>query len=123
MGQRRMDKSRMENYRKRLLREREDLLGLVTRVEQDGRFADKDGTQDLADKAANSYTKEFLFHQSSTERSVLQLIEEALGRIQEGRFGECVHCGGPMDNKRLEAVPWARHCVPCQEKQDQGLLQ
>jgi len=113
-----MDKNRLEAYRRRLLLDRDDVLGLVTRAQQDGRVADEVGTPDLADKAANSYTKEFLFHQSTTERSVLQLIEEALRRIQEGSYGECLECGGSMQPKRLDAVPWARHCVPCQQKQD-----
>jgi DnaK suppressor protein len=117
-----MERQRLDHYRKRLLRERDDLLGLVTRARKDGRFADEEGTQDLADKAANSYTKEFLFYQSSNERELLQMINEALERIEQGSFGECVLCGSSMDNKRLEAVPWARHCVPCQEKQDEGLL-
>jgi len=116
-----MDRHRVESYRKHLLHKREDLVGLVTRVEQDGRSADEEGTQDLADKAANSYAKEFLFHQSSSERTVLQLVQEALGRIEEGTFGNCIHCGGTMQVKRLDAVPWARHCVPCQELHDQGL--
>ena len=115
-----MDKQRIEAYRRRLVTEREDLLGLVTRVEQDGRQADKEGTQDLADKAANSYTKEFLFHQSSNERTLLQQIEEALSRIEGGHYGECLLCGGEIEKKRLEAVPWARHCIPCQQAQDQG---
>ena len=117
-----MDKHRVEGFRKRLLNERDDLLSMVARAEKDGRAADKEGTQDLADKAANSYAKEFLFYQSSNERTVLQLIEEALNRIEAGRYGLCVQCGGAMEGKRLEAVPWARHCVPCQEKQDRGLL-
>lgn len=117
-----MDKHRVENYRKRLLRERQDLLGALARVEKDGRFADEEGTQDLADKATNCYTKEFLFHQSSNDRTLLQLIDDALGRIEQGSYGACVHCGGAMDKKRLEALPWARHCVPCQEKHDRGLL-
>src|SRR5579884_638433 len=118
----RLEKQRLENYRRRLLGKREDLLGVLTRAEQDGRFADEEGTQDLADKASNSYAKEFLFYQSSNDRTLLQMVEEALNRIEEGRFGECVICGGPMDRKRLEAIPWARHCVPWQEKQDRGLL-
>ena len=117
-----MEKNRVEQYRKHLLNKREEMLGLVVRTEQDGRSADEEGTQDLADKAASAYTKEFLFHQSSTERTLLQLINEALARIQSGAYGECQHCGGPMQIKRLDAVPWARHCIPCQELQDQGLL-
>ena len=117
-----MDKRRLDAYRKRLIHEREDLLGMVARATKEGRDSEEQGTQDLADKATNCYTKEFLFHQGHNERTMLQMIEEALSRIEEGSYGSCAHCGGPMDVKRLEAVPWARHCVSCQEKHDQGLL-
>jgi DnaK suppressor protein len=117
-----MDKRRLEGYRKALIRKREDLLGVVRRTEEDGRLAEEEGTQDLADKAASSYNKEFLFFQSSAERTTLQLVDEALSRIEEGNYGECVHCGGPLQEKRLEAVPWARHCVPCQKLQDEGSI-
>ena len=118
----RMDKKRLEHYRKRLMVKQEELQNIVSRVEHDGRATDDEATQDLVDKAANSYTKEFLFSQSNNDRNILQLVEEALQRLQEGEFGLCVHCGGEMQHKRLEAVPWARHCKPCQEKQEQGLL-
>lgn len=104
------------------MHKRDDLLGLLQRAELDGRIVEEEGTQDLADKAASAYTKEFLFYQSSTERTLLQLINDALARMEEGRYGECQICGGPMQLKRLDAVPWARHCIPCQELQDQGLL-
>jgi DnaK suppressor protein len=117
-----MDKQRLEHYRKHLLHKRQDLLGVLQRVELDGRVIEEEGTQDLADKAATAYTKEFLFHRSSNDRNLLQLIDEALARIEVGEYGECQHCGGPMQVKRLDAVPWARHCIPCQELQDQGLL-
>lgn len=117
-----MDKRRLESYRKRLIHEHEDLLSMVARSTKDGRFSEEAGTQDLADKASTCYAKEFLFHQGHNERTMLQLIEEALARIEEGSYGSCAHCGGAMDSKRLEAVPWARHCVPCQEKHDRGLL-
>jgi DnaK suppressor protein len=117
-----MERQRVEQYRRSLLRKREDLVGLLLRAEQEGRVAEQEGTLDLADKAASAYTKEFLYQQSSHERDLLQLIDEALARIESGRYGECQHCGGPMQPKRLDAVPWARHCVPCQELQDQGLI-
>ena len=115
-----MDRHRLENYKKRLLREREDLIGLVTRTEHDGRKVDEEGTKDPADKAANAYTKEFLFHQSSKERRALQMIEDALERVGAGTFGRCLLCGKPMEQKRLDAVPWAQHCIACQKVQDNG---
>lgn len=117
-----MDKKRAEFYRKKLLTKQEELSRLVTKSEQDGREADEEATQDIADKAANSYTKEFLFHQSDENRRVLQLVHEALNRVKNGSYGLCVACGEEVQVKRLEAVPWARHCIECQEKQDQGVL-
>lgn len=114
-----MEKKRLDVYRKRLLEKQEELRGIVSRIEQDGRTADADSTQDLVDKAASSYTKEFLFSQSNNDRTVLQLVEEALERMAGGAYGECIQCGGEMQQKRLEAVPWAPHCIPCQEKQEQ----
>src|SRR5271157_3479678 len=117
-----MDKKKVESYRKRLLTKQEELLRMVTKSEQDGREADEEATQDIADKAANSYTKEFLFHQSDDNRRILQLVNEALERIEASSYGLCVACQEEVQAKRLEAVPWARHCIECQEKQEQGLL-
>lgn len=117
-----MDKRKIESYRKRLLEKQEELRRTVAQSEQDGREADGEITQDPADKAANSYTKEFLFHQSDDNHRILQLIQEALGRMENGAYGHCVECNEDVQVKRLEAVPWARHCIECQEKQEKGLL-
>ncbi len=117
-----MDRRRIEQYRKRLLEKQEELRQLVVKSEQDGREADEEATQDIADKAANSYAKEFLFHQSDDQRRTLQLAEEALHRIVKRDFGSCIACEQDVQKKRLKAVPWARHCIGCQEKQEQGLL-
>jgi RNA polymerase-binding transcription factor len=51
-------------------------------------------------------------------RALLKAIESALGRIEEGSFGECVNCGQEINAKRLEALPWTRCCITCQ-----GLLE
>ncbi len=117
-----MDKKKAEIYKKRLLAKQEELLHTVTQSEQDGREADEEGTQDIADKAANAYTKEFLFHQSDDNRRILQLVSEALQRLNNGGYGLCVACHDEVQAKRLDAVPWARHCLECQQKQEQGLL-
>jgi DnaK suppressor protein len=118
-----MDKKRLDQFKKRLETRQHELKRLVVRNVQDGRAADEQAAQDIADKAANSYTKEFLFHQSNNDRQLLQLVEEALNRIREGAYGECVNCGNELNAKRLEAVPWTRYCINCQEKVEQGLLE
>ena len=117
-----MDKKRVEYYKKKLQARREELVRNIARTEEEGRQADDDPTVDLADKAANSYTKEFLFGQTNHDRFLLQLVEEGLARIKENSYGLCVNCQEEVQQKRLEAVPWARHCIICQEKQEQGLL-
>jgi DnaK suppressor protein len=117
-----MDRKKAEMYRKQLLGKQEELLRLVSKSDQDGREADEEGTQDIADKAANAYTKEFLFHQSNDNRQILTMVNEALDRIKDGSYGICQACGQEVQVKRLDAVPWARHCIECQEKEDRGLL-
>jgi len=118
-----MDKKKLDYFRKRLESRQQDLRRMVTRTEQDGRAADEDTAQDIADRAASSYNKEFLFHQSNNDRQLLQMVENALSRIREGSFGECISCGKDINPKRLEAVPWTRHCIECQEKLEQGILE
>ena len=118
-----MDKKKLEAFKKRLETRQQELRRMVTRTEQDGRTVDEDSAQDIADRAASSYTKEFLFSQSNNERALLQMVDTALVRMREGSFGECVSCGNEINAKRLEAVPWTRHCIECQEKLEQGLLE
>jgi DnaK suppressor protein len=117
-----MDKKRLKQYETRLIEQRNALLGMVERTEDYGREADTDVSQDPADKASNSYTKELLFSQSTNERNTLRLIEDAIERISEGTYGECLNCGEEIQPKRLDAVPWTPYCIRCQELQEQGLL-
>jgi DnaK suppressor protein len=116
-----MDKKKLESFKKRLEERQQELRKKVTNMQQDGRDADVgDMAQDIADRAASSYNKEFLFHQSTADRQLLGMVESALGRIREGNFGQCISCGKEIIPKRLEAVPWTRHCIGCQEKAEQG---
>ncbi|MGB8659098.1 MAG: TraR/DksA C4-type zinc finger protein [Candidatus Acidiferrum sp.] len=117
-----MDKKRLDYYKKKLQTRREELMKTIARTQEEGRTADEDPTVDLADKAANSYTKEFLFGMTNTDRTILNMIDAALKRIQTDDYGVCANCQEEMQQKRLEAVPWAKHCLTCQEKMEQGLL-
>jgi DnaK suppressor protein len=55
---------------------------------------------------------------SQVDSKLLEAIEDALARIRQERFGTCEECGQPISKARLEAVPWARHCKDCEERQD-----
>jgi len=119
-----MEKKKLEGFRKRLETRQQELRRTVNRNQADGRSADEDtAAADIADRAASSYTKEFLFSQSSNDRQLLMMVDGALARIREGSFGECISCGKEINAKRLEAVPWTRHCIECQEKLEKGQLE
>jgi DnaK suppressor protein len=119
-----MEKKVLEQFKKTLEERQRVLRESVSRTEQDGRTADvTDSAQDIADRASSSYQKEFLFHQSNNDRQLLAMVDSALERIRQGNYGECVSCGNEINAKRLQAVPWTRYCISCQEKQEKGLLQ
>ena len=116
-----MDAKKLEHFREKLVEKKISLTDMVVRTEGYGREKEP-AIQDVADMAVESYTKEFMFGKSSGDRVILQMIHEALGRIEDKSYGTCVHCGEPIVPKRLDAVPWAQFCLHCQRLQEKGLL-
>jgi DnaK suppressor protein len=117
-----MDKRKSKTYRDKLMVRREGLVGQVQAAEAYSRERDAEATQDPADMAANAYTKELMMSMSTNDRQLLESIDAALNRIDAGEYGKCIHCGEPILDKRLDAVPWARHCLRCQDLNERGLL-
>ena len=115
-------KKQLDSYRKRLLEKKKGLAEAYNKNKNYGRMTEDEGTQDLGDKASSTYTKEFLYSLSNADREVLQQVDEALARIARGDYGVCLECEDEIDKKRLEAVPYASHCLVCQGKLEQGLL-
>lgn len=90
---------------------------------QQGRQAATDDTQDTADQAVLSYQKELLFSQGTTGHRQLSQVRLALERLEDGSFGECMHCSSTIGQKRLEALPWTPYCIECQEKIETGQIE
>jgi len=111
---------RFEDHLRRQQRQLERTV--LTTVEQ-GRQAVAEDTLDVADQAVFSYQKEMLFSQGTEGHSQLSRVRLALERLREGSFGECLHCGQPIGEKRLEALPWTPYCIACQEKIETGELE
>lgn len=115
-----MDKKRLAQFRQRLEARQQELRRSVTQKQQYGRAVDDDVSPDVIDRAASTYTKDFLFRQSTNEKRLLQMVEEALRRVCDGSFGLCLSCGNEINAKRLEAVPWTRYCIVCQQKSERA---
>ena len=65
-----MDQKKAKGYRDKLLTKKQQILEAYNKNKTYGKEADEDGAQDIADKASNSYTKEFLFSLSNNERDM-----------------------------------------------------
>jgi DnaK suppressor protein len=107
-------------YRELLEQKKADLMARVRAARSDDQDADEEEAPDLGDRALSTMSRDLKFELTGTERNLLRRIQEALERIAAGGFGECQNCGKKVQPGRLEAVPWARHCIDCQELQDRG---
>jgi DnaK suppressor protein len=110
-----MDRKSLERFKKSLqVRHRELQLGLA-QTQQKLHTAQLDYGKDEGDRANTSLAREIDLAQKSRDRALLASVDAALKRINEGTFGNCLNCGQEINTKRLEAIPWVRYCIKCQE--------
>jgi DnaK suppressor protein len=118
-----MSKEVYDALRERLTQQRQEILNMYKQDIRAGQESADDGTEDIVDRANNSYNRELMFSLSDSERLLLLQIEEALSRMELGTYGRCTNCGNTIHPLRLEAVPWARFCIDCQELAEKGMLE
>jgi DnaK suppressor protein len=75
---------------------------------------------DSADWAEKSHEEWIFLQKNNSDMALLREVEGALDRLRDGTYGTCMDCGMPVARKRLEALPWARYCVTCQERYQSG---
>ncbi|HYE93078.1 MAG: TraR/DksA family transcriptional regulator [Candidatus Rokubacteria bacterium] len=109
-----MRKDRVTYFKKRLLEKQQQLTDEVGRTAMYGKDQEDDSIKDLGDQANSAYTREFSFELGNGDRRLLRDVISALQRIDDGNFGACERCGEAIAEKRLEALPFARHCIECQ---------
>lgn len=115
-----------EGIKHRLQLRHRQLVESLRRLEDETLALETDSAQDIGDRSVLSISKESLFDQISQQRTILRLVEGALGRISDGSFGVCANCEDEISTRRLEALPWTQYCLRCQEnreEEDQGRLQ
>jgi DnaK suppressor protein len=62
--------------------------------------------------------RELAIRNLDRESNLLRNVRGALGRIADGSYGICMHCEEEIKPKRLDAVPWTKYCIRCQEAAD-----
>jgi len=111
-----MNNSDLLRYKNLLLSKRQQLTtgkSLVASISAAGEL--RGDPVDTARSETDAATQ-IQLHQ--TDGKLLRAIDDALARIRHEEFGICAECGQPISKARLEAVPWARHCKECKERQD-----
>ncbi|HET9283076.1 MAG TPA: TraR/DksA family transcriptional regulator [Candidatus Angelobacter sp.] len=107
-----MEKAQIAKFEAILTKKREELRRSQANEE---RHEAHDFGRDEGDRANFSQSKEMAFLQRAQERGLLALVEAALARIRDGSFGSCMNCEQEIGLNRLNAVPWSRYCITCQE--------
>ncbi|MGH7389106.1 MAG: TraR/DksA family transcriptional regulator [Candidatus Rokuibacteriota bacterium] len=109
-----MRKDRLASFKKRLLEKQHQLMTEVGRTALYGKDQEDDSIKDLGDQANTAYTREFFFELGNGDRRLLREVVTALQKIDDGSYGTCERCSEPIADKRLDALPFARHCITCQ---------
>jgi len=115
-----LSKKEKEEFRKLLLERKNSIIRKLSQFYHESKEIETDTALDVADKAETSYTKEFLLGLTDSEREQLQLIDQALERLEKGEYGLCQVCHQEIGKKRLQIIPWTPYCINCQEKIERG---
>ncbi len=105
-----------DQYKRRLQAQEHELSA---RMKQSGANAREPGDEsvgDAGDASVDNERKEEQLRDADADWRVLTKVREALERIDNGTFGTCVVDGGPIEEKRLEALPWTPYCLKHQQE-------
>jgi DnaK suppressor protein len=109
-----------DQYKRQLLALEQELLTKIKRAGASAREPADDSTSDSGDESINNERKEEQFWKVDNDRTMLSQVQDALERIENGTFGQCLVDGEPIEEKRLKAMPWAPYCLEHQEELEKG---
>jgi len=122
MKQRKLDKKKLDYYKKSLVKLKDVCSGDITSLSQNPGDGSNDSgdvsghVMHMADVATDMYDKEFNLGLVSNGREMLYRVCEALKRINDNEFGICSACKKAIPEIRLKAIPYVETCLKCQEK-------
>jgi DnaK suppressor protein len=109
-----MDKAFVEQMKANLLRQKEEIMkSLMSESDDFNEIVKAMQPKDLADVAADDIDRNTLETLSSNDVKRLRLIDSALSRIENERYGLCMRCNKKIPKERLEAIPYALMCIDC----------
>jgi RNA polymerase-binding protein DksA len=115
-----------EQFRTRLIEERKRVKEAIDYLHEENPGSIQDETQDStadnhpADMATVTFDRELDYSLEENEGRLLEAIDAAVNRIDQGTFGMCRTCARPIGEERLEALPWTTQCIDCKRKEERG---
>jgi len=108
-------KQTMAAYRKVLERKAEEVRKSMSAQKAAQVVARLDEPSDEGDLSQQHHEEWIFLNRNTIDMKLLREIAGAINRINQGTYGVCPECDEPISAKRLDAVPWARYCVKCQD--------
>jgi DnaK suppressor protein len=113
-----MSKEQLETFRTLLEEKRDEIVKRAQQTLQQDMTLDADDLPDEMDLASSEYLQAFTFRLRGREKNLLDKIQRALERLDNGTFGICEECDEQISIKRLEARPETTLCIRCKEEQE-----
>ena len=121
LGKKELDRFKkiLQDIRKKIAGDLQHLEGDSLNTNQRDASGDLSGYSfHMADMATDNFDREFTLGLASNEQQTLNMIDDALRKIDEGTYGDCEECAKVISQKRLVAMPHARLCIKCQELEE-----
>lgn len=112
--------------KERLLEERDRVLREIAELDADLSTSLEDSSgespydQHMAENAAATLDREMDLTLQDNARAGLAQIDRALHKLEEGTYGRCEQCGGPIGEERLSAFPSVTLCVECKRQEERN---
>jgi DnaK suppressor protein len=110
----------IQHYKQRLLDLEKTLSARTGREAAQGRGEFIDSPHDVGDSSVADEVASEEFSEAERDSTVLQQVREALARVDDGTFGRCMVDGGPIEEQRLDAVPWTPYCLKHEQLLEAG---
>jgi len=104
--------------KQKVIAERERVIRSIYRNAEHALTELDDSTRDAGDLANACHDRDVLHRLQEYDAKHLQQIDDVLSRIERNEYGICTECENEIGAARLEAIPWARLCLQCQEQAD-----
>lgn len=113
-----MNKQQLKKFKTLLTEKRDEYVKKAKQTLEEDMTLDSNDLPDEMDLASSEYLQSFIFRLRGREKALLDKIQKALAKIEDGSFGVCEECAEEISLKRLEARPETTLCIRCKEDQE-----